>query len=169
MTRLCHNEARMPPQITMGECFRSRCLPADACTSLALPQLQRKTLFPVVLPLKRYGQAHKRQSIPISKFVTGLSPKSSLVFWTSVFVSTYGSDRSDDRTEGMACSLRMSDDAAVASSRFKTTRKSSSNSNVRNLSLQAAHFALNHDKMRRNLKVLGGHSTRGDQHLLSTR
>lgn len=62
------------------------------------------------------NHAHKRQSIPISKFVTGLSPKSSLVFCMSFFVSTYGSDRSDDRIDGMACSLRMSDDAAAASS-----------------------------------------------------
>ena len=98
-----------------------------------------ETSFPVrSCPQK--GHAHKRQSIPISKFVTGLSPKSSLVFWTSFFASTYGSDRSDDRTEGMACSLRISDDAAIASSRCKTTRKSSSNSNVRNLSSQAAHL-----------------------------
>lgn len=87
------------------------------------------------------NHAHKRQSIPISKFVTGLSPKSSLVFCMSFFVSTYGSDRSDDRIDGMACSLRMSDDAAAASSRCKTTRKSSSNSNVRNLSLQATHLS----------------------------
>jgi hypothetical protein len=100
-----------------------------------------ETSCSVAHPLKKNDHAHKRQSIPISKFVTGLSPKSSLVFCMSFFVSTYGSDRSDDRIDGMACSLRMSDDAAAASSRCKTTRKSSSNSNVRNLSLQATHLS----------------------------
>lgn len=126
---------------TNGECFHRRCV-CRRMLAFHRPyhSLNGKLCSKLLFHLKKCVQAHKRQSIPISKFVTGLSPKSSLVFWTSVFVSTYGSDRSDDRMEGMACSLRMSDDAAVASSRFKTTRKSSSNSKVRNLSLQAAHL-----------------------------
>jgi hypothetical protein len=141
MSRLCrigvcpHNGERY--------CCQCQCSPSDPSISPAfigysLHWCFIRNLVSSCLPKnERVCQAHRRQSIPISKFVTGLSPKSSLVFWTSSDRSLYGSDRSDDRTEGMACSLRISEDSAFASSRSKMTRKSSSNSNVKNLSSQA--------------------------------
>jgi hypothetical protein len=139
MTRLCRKVLALHA-LHIGRVFLRPPLFAGRCLHFTTADLA-ETSSSVAHPLKENDHAHKRQSIPISKFVTGLSPKSSLVFCISLlFASAYGSDRSDDRMDGMACSLRMSDDAASASSRCKTTRKSSSNSNVRNLSLQAAHL-----------------------------
>ena len=54
------------------------------------------------IDLSTYGNyAQRSESMPICKFETGLSPKSWSIAWLSPNESTYGSNRSEDLSDGI--------------------------------------------------------------------